>query len=119
MIIGNQNFQHDYRQSPSIVGGGLGAVALSAAAFLSDIISYIRLWAVGLAGGILAASFNELARPLPLLFAVIILVVAHFMNIALCLVAVFAHGVRLNLLEFSNHVGMEWSGREYEPFRKN
>lgn len=101
------------------ISRGLGAIALSAAAFLSDIISYIRLWAVGLAGGILAASFNELARPLPLLFAVIILVVAHFMNIALCLVAVFAHGVRLNLLEFSNHVGMEWSGREYEPFRKN
>ncbi|MCK8604122.1 V-type ATP synthase subunit I [Desulfoferrobacter suflitae] len=98
---------------------GLGSIALSAAAFLSDIISYIRLWAVGLAGGILAASFNELAGPLPLFFAVVILVAAHFMNIALCMVAVFAHGVRLNLLEFSNHVGMEWSGREYEPFRKN
>lgn len=101
------------------IGSGLGSIALSAAAFLSDIISYIRLWAVGLAGGILAASFNELARPLPLIFAVIILVAAHFMNIALCMVAVFAHGVRLNLLEFSNHVGMEWSGREYEPFRKS
>lgn len=101
------------------IGSGLGSIALSAAGFLSDVISYIRLWAVGLASGILAASFNELARPLPLVFAVVILITAHLMNMALCMVGVFAHGIRLNLLEFSNHVGMEWSGREYEPFRKN
>lgn len=100
------------------VGQGLGAIALNAAAFLSDIISYIRLWAVGLAGGILAHSFNELARPLPLVFMVLVLIAAHFMNFALGLVAIFAHGVRLNLLEFSNHLGMEWSGREFDPFRK-
>lgn len=98
------------------VGKGLGAVALNAAAFLSDIISYIRLWAVGLAGGVLAASFNELAAPLPLLLAVVILIAAHFLNMALSLVAVFAHGVRLNLLEFSNHAGVEWGGWEYDPF---
>ena len=43
---------------------------------------------------------------------------AHLLNFALGLVAVFAHGVRLNLLEFSNHVGLEWSGREYVPFAR-
>lgn len=101
----------------SMVGQGLGAIALNAAAFLSDIISYIRLWAVGLAGGILAANFNEMASSLPLAASIVILVGAHLMNIALGLVAVFAHGVRLNLLEFSNHVGMEWSGRLFSPFR--
>jgi V/A-type H+-transporting ATPase subunit I len=100
------------------IGSGLGAIALNAAAFLSDIISYIRLWAVGLAGGILAASFNQLARPLPVVVMILILIPAHFLNLALGLVAVFAHGVRLNLLEFANHLGMEWSGREYQPFRK-
>ena len=98
------------------LGRGLGAIALNAAAFLSDIISYIRLWAVGLAGGILAASFNELAGDLPLAAMVLVLVPAHLLNLSLGLVAVFAHGVRLNLLEFSNHLGQEWSGREYEPF---
>ncbi|MBF0117294.1 MAG: hypothetical protein HQK79_00535 [Desulfobacterales bacterium] len=97
---------------------GLGAIALNAAAFLSDIISYIRLWAVGLAGGILAVSFNQLAKPLPIIFALIVLILAHLMNLALGLVAIFAHGVRLNLLEFSNHIGMEWTGREYDPFKK-
>jgi len=100
------------------IAKGLGAVALNAAAFLGDIISYIRLWAVGLAGGVLAASFNEMARPLPLLIMVLILIVAHLLNFALGLVAVFAHGVRLNLLEFSNHLGMEWTGRGYDPFGK-
>lgn len=100
------------------VAKGLGSIALSAASFLSDIISYIRLWAVGLAGGILAASFNELARPLPIILAILVLIAAHLMNMALCFVAVFAHGVRLNLLEFSNHLGVEWSGREYDPFKK-
>ncbi len=101
---------------PLAVGKGLGAVLLSWASFLSDIISYIRLWAVGLAAGILAVSFNALAEPLPLVFAAVVLIIAHGMNIALGMVAVFAHGVRLNLLEFSNHVGMEWTGREYDPF---
>lgn len=99
------------------LGAGLGAIALNAAAFLSDIISYIRLWAVGLAGGILAASFNELAGDLPLAVMILVLVPAHLLNLSLGLVAIFAHGVRLNLLEFSNHLGMEWSGREYDPFR--
>lgn len=101
----------------SMIGQGLGAIALNAAAFLSDIISYIRLWAVGLAGGILAANFNEMASGLPLVAAVVILIGAHLMNLALGLVAVFAHGVRLNLLEFSNHVGMEWAGKLFSPFR--
>ncbi len=98
------------------LGAGLGAVALNAAAFLTDIISYIRLWAVGLAGSILAASFNQLAADLPLAAMILILVPAHLLNLSLGLVAIFAHGVRLNLLEFSNHLGIEWSGREYDPF---
>ncbi len=98
------------------LGAGLGAIALNAAAFLSDIISYIRLWAVGLAGGILAASFNQLAGDLPFVVMFLILAPAHLLNLSLGLVAIFAHGVRLNLLEFSNHLGMEWSGHEYQPF---
>jgi V/A-type H+-transporting ATPase subunit I len=104
------------RNPLTTVGRGLAAIALNAISFLSDIISYIRLWAVGLAGGILAASFNEIAGSLPLAAASLVLVPAHMLNLALGLVAVLAHGIRLNLLEFSNQVGMEWSGREYQPF---
>lgn len=111
-------FTEPSRNPLAVLGRGLGAIALNATSFLSDIISYVRLWAVGLAGGILAASFNELAGPLPVGAAVLVLVPAHALNLALGLVAVLAHGVRLNLLEFSNHLGMEWSGREYQPFRR-
>jgi V/A-type H+-transporting ATPase subunit I len=100
------------------IGSGLGDLAMNLTAFFSDIISYIRLWAVGLAGGVIAQSFNELARPLPLLACVLVLLVAHSLNFILGVIAVLAHGVRLNLLEFSNHIGMEWTGREYQPFRK-
>jgi V/A-type H+-transporting ATPase subunit I len=46
----------------------------------------------------------------------LVLVPAHLLNLSLGLVAVFAHGVRLNLLEFSNHLGLTWGGREYQPF---
>ena len=111
-------FTEPSRNPLAVLGRGLGAIGLNATSFLSDIISYIRLWAVGLAGGILASSFNEIAGPFPLPAAVLILVPAHALNLALGLVAVLAHGVRLNLLEFSNHLGMEWSGREYQPFRR-
>ena len=100
------------------IGSGLGDLAMNLTAFFSDIISYIRLWAVGLAGGVIAQSFNELARPLPVLVMVAVLLVAHSLNFILGVIAVLAHGVRLNLLEFSNHIGMEWTGREYQPFRK-
>lgn len=100
------------------IGAGLGALAMNIASFLSDIISYIRLWAVGLASGILAGSFNEMAGQLPIIPKLLMLIGGHFINFSLGLVAVFAHGVRLNLLEFSNHLGMEWSGRGYDPFRK-
>ena len=40
------------------------------------------------------------------------------LNIALGLMAVVVHGIRLNMLEFSSHLGMQWSGIKYEPFRE-
>ena len=115
----------------SMIGAGLGAIALNAAGFLSDIISYIRLWAVGYAGAILAATFNDmigmiwsfevtnqLLRPAPMVIAAMLFVAAHLLNFCLSLVAILAHGVRLNLLEFSNHLGLGWTGRPFVPFRR-
>jgi V/A-type H+-transporting ATPase subunit I len=81
----------------------------------SDTLSYVRLMAVGLAGSVLAISFNKLAISAGFL-GIPILVFGHALNIALCLIALFAHGVRLNVLEFSSNAGMEWSGYPYEPF---
>ncbi len=92
-----------------------------------DVLSYIRLFAVGLAGAYIAINFNKMglmvmdALPescfiLGIILCGVIAVFGHVLNIALCLLGVMVHGIRLNTLEFSNHVGMQWAGIKYRPF---
>ena len=88
----------------------------------ADIVSYIRLWAVGLAGSSLGSVINGmgggLIKPaLTIIAGVLLLTFGHALNIALSVLSVVVHGIRLNMLEFSNHLGMEWSGIKYDPFR--
>ncbi len=90
----------------------------------SDVISYIRLFAVGLASVAIAQAFNEMAASVgmegPMIaFAIVILLFGHTLNLVMGGLAVVVHGVRLNLLEFSGHLGMEWTGIEYQPFSEN
>ncbi|MDR3172284.1 MAG: V-type ATP synthase subunit I [Treponema sp.] len=94
---------------------------LSAVSSFSDIISYIRLFAVGLAGSAIASSFNAMAGGLPvgparIIGGGLILLAGHGLNIAMNALSVVVHGVRLNLLEYAGHLGMEWSGHTYSPF---
>jgi V/A-type H+-transporting ATPase subunit I len=98
------------------VGLGLANFPLPALGTFSDIMSYVRLMAVGLAGSVLASSFNDLAASTGPILMVPILIFGHGLNVGLCLIALFAHGVRLNVLEFSNNFGLEWSGYPYHPF---
>lgn len=106
---------------------GVGSILSNASGMFSDILSYIRLWAVGLAGGKVAAAFNDIGllavNSLPTIFGYAILIVVffcgHLLNILLSCISVLSHGVRLNLLEFTNHLGLEWAGREYDPFKEN
>ncbi|MDA3809924.1 MAG: V-type ATP synthase subunit I [Spirochaetaceae bacterium] len=101
--------------------GGFITTFLDAIGAFSDIISYIRLFAVGLASVAIAASFNAMAEPLmhgpAIIGAVVILLLGHTLNLAMGLLSVIVHGVRLNMLEFSGHLGMEWAGIKYEPFK--
>jgi V/A-type H+-transporting ATPase subunit I len=100
-----------------MVGMGLAQFPLSMLSAFSDVMSYVRLMAVGLASSVLAVSFNNLALDSgfwPL--AVIILVFGHSLNMGLGLIAMFAHGVRLNMLEFGNNLGLEWTGYAFRPF---
>ncbi|MGM0598683.1 MAG: V-type ATP synthase subunit I [Candidatus Rifleibacteriota bacterium] len=98
---------------------GIGAVLKNASSCFSDVVSYIRLWAVGMAGGKVAMAFNDIAAMVPFfLLKLPIYVLGHAINIILGVIAILAHGVRLNLLEFSNHLELEWSGRKYDPFRE-
>lgn len=89
---------------------------------LVDVISYIRLFAVGMASLAVAQSFNDMAlgvgfnNVLVGLASALILLAGHTLNIILCGLAVLVHGVRLNTLEYSMHMGLEWSGMRFNPF---
>ena len=86
-----------------------------------NVMSYIRLFAVGMASLAIAQSFNNMAAgfdgPLVIVGAIIV-VIGHVLNIVMGFLSVVVHGVRLNLLEYSGQLGMEWSGTAYEPFQK-
>ena len=97
------------------------SVLLGVVNVFSDIVSYIRLWAGGLAGAAISGTVNQMAGPLVghltmFLVLVVLLVFGHGLNMILNLLSVIVHGVRLNTLEFSNHLGMSWSGFKYSPF---
>ncbi|MDC7227162.1 MAG: hypothetical protein PQJ61_10415 [Spirochaetales bacterium] len=88
----------------------------------SDIMSYVRLFAVGLASVKIAETFNQLGAGMSdgpiIIFGIIIVILGHSINIVLGLMAILVHAVRLNILEYSGKVGVEWSGFKYEPFKK-
>ena len=97
------------------------SVLLGIVNVFSDIVSYIRLWAVALAGAAISSTVNSMAGPMfgklaLVIFAVVLLVFGHGLNMMLNLLSVIVHGVRLNTLEFSTHLGMTWSGTKYRPF---
>lgn len=100
---------------------GIITVLLGVVNIFSDIISYIRLWAVGLAGAAISNTINSMAGPMighaiMFVFALLLLCGGHGLNMVLNLLSVIVHGVRLNTLEFSSHLGMSWSGIKYSPF---
>jgi V/A-type H+-transporting ATPase subunit I len=96
------------------------SVLLGVVNVFADIVSYIRLWAVGLAGGAISSTVNTMAGPLLghflIFFGILLLVFGHGLNMVLNVLSVLVHGVRLNTLEFSSHLGMAWSGFAYRPF---
>ena len=94
---------------------------------LSDVLSYIRLFAIGLSGGILATVFNALADGfvpeganivVRLLVMVPILLVGHGINLFMSTISSFVHPMRLTFVEFYKNAGFEMSMRSFEPLRK-
>lgn len=86
----------------------------------SNVMSYIRLFAVGLASLAIAQSFNGMAEGMMSGFTIplgiLILILGHAVNLVMGFLSIIVHGVRLNIMEFSGQVGVEWSGYKYEPF---
>ena len=120
MVLFFANFQKN------IIKGALATLInlpLSVVSAFSDVVSYLRLFAVGVATVVVAVSFNAMVADMAsgsiigMVAAGVVLLFGHSLNLALGVMAVVVHGLRLNMLEFSGHLGMEWSGREYDPFR--
>jgi V/A-type H+-transporting ATPase subunit I len=89
----------------------------------SDIVSYVRLFAVGLATVAVATNFNNMAANVGFgmpggLISAFILFFGHTLNIIMGAMSVIVHGVRLNMLEFSGQLGMQWTGMPYKPFQE-
>ncbi len=91
----------------------------------TDVVSYVRLYAVGAAGFAVANAFNTMifdpSKPITIAWGIcgaLLVFLAHTLNILLCVMGVLVHGIRLNTLEFSNHKGISWSGAPYRPFAK-
>ncbi len=106
------------------VGEGLGTLALSLMNNFTDVVSYVRLFAVGLAGVAIADTFNNMAagvgtgNVIAILASVFIIVAGHALNLVLGPMSVLVHGVRLNVLEFSGHASVTWSGFGYKPLKE-
>ncbi len=100
------------------IGPGLGDLALNVVNTFTDIVSYIRLFAVGLATVAVADATNTMASEVGGIWFFLIILIGHTINIVLALMAILVHGLRLNVLEFSGHLNMEWAGFNYTPFRK-
>lgn len=101
--------------------GGAFTTFLDTISCFSNVMSYIRLFAVGMAGVAISQSFNDIGASMhgPLLIVgIIIILLGHALNIAMCFLSVAVHGVRLNLLEFSGQAGIEWAGIKYDPFKE-
>ena len=110
------------------IGAGLWDTYNMASGLLGDILSYIRLFALGLAGGMLGATFNSLALMVVdgaegfgavigwIGFGLIILV-GHTLNIAMSCLSAFVHPLRLTFVEYFKNAGYEGKGEEYKPFK--
>ena len=101
--------------------GGAFTAFLDTISCFGNVMSYIRLFAVGMAGVAISQSFNGIAASMhgPLLIlGVVVVLIGHTLNLVMCFLSVVVHGVRLNVLEFSGQAGLEWTGVPYEPFEE-
>ncbi|MBN2097825.1 MAG: hypothetical protein JW714_05060 [Candidatus Omnitrophica bacterium] len=106
------------------LGQGMASLLLNLINSFTDIVSYVRLFAVGLATVAVADAFNKMAMDIGwgsltgAITSSLILLLGHTLNLLLAPMSILVHGVRLNVLEFCNHADVKWSGFAYNPLRK-
>ena len=107
------------------VGAGLWDTYNMATGILGDVLSYLRLFALGLAGGMLGQAFNNLALSvkgdalMTWIPFVLILIVGHVINILLSSLGAFVHPMRLTFMEYFKNAGYEGKGSSYNPLTTN
>lgn len=108
-------------------GAGLWDLYNNLTGLLSDVLSYIRLFAIGLSGGVLALVFNTLAAGfvpegsgivVRLLVMIPILLIGHGINLFMSTISSFVHPLRLTFVEFFKNAGFEMASRNFDPIRK-
>ena len=108
-------------------GAGLWDLYNNITGLLSDVLSYIRLFAIGLSGGVLALVFNTLAEGFVpegagivtrLLVMIPILLIGHGINLFMSTISSFVHPMRLTFVEFFKNAGFEMATRSFDPIRK-
>ena len=118
---------NDIKRNPlKNIGAGLWEAYNTATGLLGDVLSYLRLYALGLAGGMLGKAFNDIAAmtlgdgsfSVGWLAFPVILLIGHALNFAMCCLGAFVHPLRLNFLEFFKNSGYDGKGRAYKPVTK-
>ena len=109
------------------IGSGLWTLYNNITGLLSDVLSYIRLFAIGLSGGVLALVFNSLADGfvpdganivVRILIMLPILLIGHGINLFMSAISSFVHPMRLTFVEFYKNAGFEMATRSFDPLRK-
>ncbi|WP_288817609.1 V-type ATP synthase subunit I [uncultured Alistipes sp.] len=109
------------------LGSGVWNFYNNLTGLLSDVLSYIRLFAIGLSGGVLALVFNSLAEGfvpdganivVRILIMLPILLIGHGINLFMSTISSFVHPMRLTFVEFYKNAGFEMATRNFEPLQK-
>ncbi len=108
------------------IGSGLWETYNGITGLLGDVLSYLRLYALGLAGAMLGKAFNDIGlmvlgdgRNIAMwVFFIIIILLGHTLNIAMAALGAFVHPLRLNFLEFFKNSGYDAAGRNFNPLKK-
>ena len=118
---------NDLHRNPLLnIGSGLWETYNTVTGLLGDVLSYLRLYALGLAGAMLGKAFNDIGGMVlgdgshigAWIPFILIVLVGHTLNIAMAALGAFVHPLRLNFLEFFKNSGYEAAGRNYNPLKK-
>ena len=120
-------FNDPNRNKLANIGMGLWDTYNMITGLVGDVLSYIRLYALGLAGSMLGMAFNDMGVMIlgdspnigKWIGFLLLIIFGHTLNIAMCALGAFVHPLRLNFLEFFKNAGYEATGRTYNPLKKS